>query len=174
VIRDRFEYSGEFSACKVSVQNYLNSLDEFYQCKGSELQDIFAKLTDGTVRTYNCYVDYFDSRESGDPTGMCPPVQVPRYVEVTEATGLEVFLGVPACVRSADGQSFAPTRKFQLGACKKDVDVFLGKSLMPRFSRSAKNQYDNYMQSLRSVLDRKSNEAVRKFNCMAQGQRFCV
>ena len=170
-----FKYDGQFVACRQSMYYYTQALDEYYQCSYDELQVIFDNLLKKVPATYNCYVEYYAENKEGDPSVKCPPIEVPRYHASYEVDGLAINLGVPQCIAKHSTHNFAPNRRYQLDDCREQVKVFMGKI----FSRSsinaasAKEQYDTYLGNLQRVLDRKANDAVSKFNCIAKGNKYC-
>lgn len=173
---DGFEYRGEFQACRESMSNFTRALDTHYDCSERNLKGILGGLLKSVPATYNCYMEYFRERKEGDPSTACPPIDVPRFFQSYEADGLEISLGVPRCVRKNAGHNFAPKRTYELVRCREQVEVFTGmKSKSYRFDAApAQEQYDTYLRNLRRVLDRKADDAIRKFNCMAEGSRYCL
>jgi len=169
-----FKYSGQFNACKQSMHNFTNALDEHYRCSDSKLRGIFDGLLISVPATYRCYSEFFKNRKEGDPSVECPPVEVPQFIHSYQASGLEINLGVPQCVKKNKTYNSAPKRLYQLEACHKQVEVFTGKSWQSTLSSSsAQNQYDNYLRNLKNILDQKAKDAVSKFNCIAERQKFC-
>jgi len=171
-----FKYSDQFQACHQSMKNFINALNEYYDCSDVELKQIFNKLLVSVPDTYNCYVEFFKEKKEGDPSAACPPIDVPRYLHSYEADGLEYDLGVPRCIRKSDGYNFSPKWSYQLDDCLRQVEIFSGKNLSSRSmnASSAQDQYDGYLQNLRRVLDQKADDAVRKFKCLAERQRYCI
>lgn len=137
---------------------------------------VFDELMEAVPKKYNCYVEFFQSTEEGDPSSLCPPLDVPQFHHSYQVDGLEYDLGVPRCIRKSDGYNFAPTRKYQLADCKEQVEIFTGEKSFgySMNAESAQKQYDTYMQNLRRELDQRIDEAVRKFNCYADGNEFCI
>jgi hypothetical protein len=170
-----FKYGSQFQACRTDMQSFRNAMNEHYRCASSELKGMFDKLVKQAPKTYNCYVGYFIDKEKGDPSTQCPPIDVSRFNGSYVVDGLEYDLGVPRCVRKNKGYNFAPNRKYKLDDCKKQVEIFTGKKSYGYSlnAKSAQNQYDTYMSNLRTEIDRKVDDAVRKFNCFARGDRFC-
>jgi len=171
-----FKYSRQFQACKQSMLNFVEALDEHYRCSDTKLKSIFDELLISVQDTYNCYVAFFKDHKEGDPSRACPPIDVPQFFSSYEADGLEVHLGVPQCIRKNDVYNSAPKRDYQLEDCREQVEVFTSKTIQSYSSNaaSAQDQYDTYLQSLRRVLDQKANAAINKFNCIAEGRRFCM
>lgn len=171
-----FEYKGQFIACKQSMLNFTNALDEYFRCSDEKLKDIFDRLLTSVPATYNCYVSYFNNKKEGDPISECPPVEVPHFYHSYEANGLEINLGVPRCTAKSDGYNFAPKRAYQVDDCREQVEVFMGKASLSHSlnATSAQDQYNTYLRNLRWVLDQKANDAVSKFNCIAEGRKYCM
>lgn len=170
-----FKYRDQFQACRIDMQSFQNAMDEHYRCASSDLKGIFDKLIMQVPKTYNCYVDYFKDKEEGDPSIECPPIDVPRFNGLYVADGLEYDLGVPRCVRKSQGYNFAPNRRYKLDDCKDQVEIFTGSKSYGYSlnAKSAQDQYDTYMSNLRFEIDGKVDDAVRKFNCFARGDRYC-
>lgn len=175
VYNSGFKYTEEFHACKESMLNFTNALDTYYQCSDMQLKTIFDKLVKDVPETYNCYVNFFANANTGDSSSGCPPVDVPRFYQSYEAEGIEINLGVPRCIVKSEGYNFAPKSAYQLDDCRQQVDVFIGKSTFFHSldAASAHNQYYTYLVNLRQIIDRKTEEAVSKFNCLAEGRRYC-
>lgn len=171
-----FKYRGEFAACRQSMSYYTQALDEYYRCSDDKLRAIFDSLLKKVPATYNCYVEYFEEHKEGDPSTKCPPVEVPRFHASHEADGIEIGLGVPRCIAKSSEYNFAPKRKYLLDDCREQVKVFMGKGFLSSSinATSAQEQYDTYLRNLRWVLDQKANEAVAKFNCIAEGNKLCI
>lgn len=171
-----FKYRDQFRACRIDMQSFENALNEHYRCTNRKLKWVFDELLVSVPATYNCYVDFFSDKEEGDPTNQCPPIDVPTFFQSYEVSGLEHDLGVPLCIRKSVGYNFAPKWKFQLVDCKNQVEVFTSKNAIGHSvnAESAQEQYDNYMQNLRFKLDQMLDDAVRKFNCFADGDDFCI
>lgn len=161
-----FKYRDQFAACRQSISYYISALDEFYRCSDEKLKDIFDDLLKQVSETYNCYVRYFAEYKEGDPSSYCPLVEVPQFFPSYEADGLEINFGVPWCVAKSSNYNFAPKRKYQLDDCREQVEVFLN-------AASAQEQYDTYLRNLRWVLDQKASDAVSKFNCIGEGNKYC-
>lgn len=170
-----FKYQGEFAACRQSVANYTNALKSFGNCSDEKLKAIFDNLLKQVPSTFDCYARYFEVRKAGDPSTECPPIGVPKFYSSYEADGLEFDLGVPRCIRKSDGYSFAPKTTYQLDDCRNQVQVFMGKTFFARSmnASSAQEQYDTYLRNLNRVLDAKSNDAISKFNCIAERRTYC-
>lgn len=171
-----FKYEGQFSACRQSMFYYTGALDEYYRCSDNNLKNIFDELLKKVPTTYNCYVEFFKEREEGDPSAMCPPVKVPRFHASHEADGIEIDLGVPRCIAKSNNYNFAPKRRYQLDDCREQVEVFMGKGILSSSfnATSVQEQYDTYLRNLQWVLDQKANDAVSKFNCIAEGRKYCI
>lgn len=171
-----FKYRDQFQACRFDLQSFENALDEHYRCTSRKLKSIFDELLVSVPATYKCYVDFFRDQEEGDPSVQCPPIDVPRFNHSYQIDGLEYDLGVPRCIRKSDGYNFAPKREYQLGDCKKQVEIFAGEGAFgySMNARSAQKQYDTYMRNLRFELEQSLDDAVRKFNCYANGNDFCI
>lgn len=171
-----FKYSDQFPVCKQSMMNFTNALDEYYRCADTKLTEIFDKLLISVPATYNCYVEFFKDKDKGDPSSECPPVDIPRYRPLYVADGLEINLGVPQCIAKSIGYNFAPNDTYQLDDCRKQVDVFIGKSRLSHsiYAASAQDQYDTYLGNLKWILNQKADNAVNKFNCIAERRRFCI
>lgn len=174
-IDNGFKYRDQFQACRIDIQSFQNAMDTHYRCANSELKGLFDKLIKEVPKTYNCYVDFFRERDEGDPSTQCPPINVPRFDGAYVVDGLEYDLGAPRCIRKSKNHNFAPDRAYELADCKKQVETFTGKKSYGYSlnAKSAQGQYDEYMDNLRAEIDRKIDEAVRKFNCYARGDKFC-
>ena len=170
-----FKYRGQFRACREGMANYKIALEAYYDCSRTDLRDKFDELLRSVPKTFNCYVEYFADKKRGDPTSSCPAIDVPNFRHSYEADGLEASLGVPRCIRKHETYNFAPKQSYQLDSCREQVGVFTG-DIGQRLSSdaaSAREQYDTYLQNLRRVLDKKAEDAVRKFNCLADGKKYC-
>ena len=90
--------------------------------------------------------------------------------------GLEYDLGVPRCVKKSDGYNFAPKEKYQLSRCKEQVEIFTGDEVFgySMDAKAAQEQYDTYMRNLRDEVERRLNDAISKFNCIADGNSYCM
>ncbi|MEQ9244383.1 MAG: hypothetical protein RLN99_00345 [Kiloniellaceae bacterium] len=174
-IGEGFKYRDEFQACRESMSNFIRALDTHYDCTERNLQRVFDGLLKSVPDTFNCYVEFFIVEEEGDPSSACPPVEVPHILRSYEADGLEISLGVPRCIRRDAGYNFAPKRAYELEMCHEQVEVFTGKkrSTYRLDAAPAQEQYDTYLRNLRQVLDRKADDAIRQFNCMAEGGSYC-
>ena len=173
---EEFKYRGQFPACRQSMLNFSNALEDHYQCANTELKNIFDNLLKQVPATYNCYVEYFRDRKEGDPSIDCPPVVIPNYVNSFEADGLEYDFGVPSCIGRHKGYKvYPPKHSFMLDSCKREVEEFTGKgsSSYSFNSKSAQRQFDTFLENLREIINRKSDDAIRKFNCMADRNDFC-
>ena len=106
----------------------------------------------------------------------CPPVDIPQFRGAYVVDGLELYLGVPRCVRKSGEHSLAPKRNYEVSDCKEQVEVFAGTNSYRSSldATSAQKQYDNYMQNLRRKIDNDVNDAVSKFNCYARNERICI
>ncbi len=171
-----FRYQDEFQACRVSLQIFQEAMEVHYSSTNSELKKTFDILIEKTNKTYNCYVRYFANEETGDPSVDCPPVDIPQFRGAYVVDGLELYLGVPRCVRKSGEHSLAPKRNYEVSDCKEQVEVFAGKNSYRSSldATSAQKQYDNYMQNLRRKIDNDVNDAVSKFNCYARNERICI
>lgn len=166
-----FSSGNAFSACRQSVANYTDALDEYYICSNNKLKDIFDSLIKEVPATYNCYVSYFKNRSEGDPSSECPAVNVPKFHAPYEAEGLVTGLGVPSCVE----HNSSPKYIYKLDDCREQVKMFTGKGDFSYSFRakSAQDQYDIYLKNLKRVLDQKANEVISKFNCISKGSKYC-
>jgi len=171
-----FKYSGQFQACKQSMSNFINALDEYYRCSDTKLKAIFDGLLSSVPDTYNCYVEFFKNDREGDPSQACPPVDVPRFFPSYEADGLEVSLGVPSCMRKNNVYLFSPKRAAQLSECREQAEVFTSKTMQSYsvHAASAQNQYYTYLRNLRRVLDQKADDGINKFKCLAERRSYCM
>jgi hypothetical protein len=169
------EYRDEFQACRQSLLNYTDALDRYYNCSAENLKSIFDQLLVSVPAKYNCYVEFFENNKEGDSSVACPPIDVPRFSSSMEADGLEYDLGVPRCIRKSGGYTFAPKKEYELHSCEGQVEVFTGKGYRSYSSdaSSAQGQHDTFLRNLRQKLDREAEDAVRKFNCRAEGDRYC-
>ena len=70
---------------------------------------------------------------------------------------------------------YPPKRAFMLDSCKREVEKFTSKgSLSYRSSsKSAQKQFNIFLENLRVIINTKSDDAIRKFNCMADRIDFC-
>jgi len=170
-----FKYAGEFPACRASLDNYLLALETHYGCAESKLRAAFDSLLVSVPRQLECYEAYFEQHREGDPTALCPLLEVPRIHGVYDVEGLDFNLGVPPCVRTWDEHNFAPTRARELEQCREGVAVFLGRvgAGWTPHAVSARSQYDEYLRNLRWRIDQNADAAVRKFNCLARGESYC-
>ena len=173
---DGFKYSDQFQACRQSVSNFAIALDEYYRCSDTKLKAILDQLLVSVPATYNCYVEFFKDKKEGDPSAACPPVDIPLFFHSYEADGLEADLGVPRCIAKTKVYNFAPKRVYQLDDCRDQVELFTGKAIRSYSlnAASAQGQYDTFLRNLRWVLDRKSDDAISKFNCIAEGRSYCL
>ncbi|MBB3066654.1 hypothetical protein [Limibacillus halophilus] len=177
-----FEYSSEFQACRLSVDNYIRALDNYYSCISEKLQNNFQILIEQSYETYNCYVDRFEESGTVSISSLCPGISVePSYQTYPILTGagkIHTNYGVPACVRKQSGHDYSPSNTFELMQCKGDVRAFAGaadgRSSAIRIYESAPEQYEKYMRALRREIQEKGNRAVEKFNCMAERRRICL
>lgn len=167
-----FRYKDEFSACRQSLTNYTNTLDDFYRCSNDKLTNIFNTLLKQVRETGNCYEDHFKTNGFENNIMNCPQVAVPRFSSPYQTSGLEPRLGVPFCVT----ENQTPLNEYFFITCQEKIDIFLDKKIIKSTlgAASAQQQYDYYMKSLKSVLDHKSNSAISKFNCIAQGNKYCM
>lgn len=170
-----FKYKEQFSACRQSMAYYTSALDEYYRCSEDKLSEIFDDLLKRVPSTYDCYVRYFQEHKEGDPSAECPPIEVPRFYASYEADGLETDLGVPRCIAKSSNYNFAPKRQYQLEDCREQVEVFTGKAILSSSfnATSAQEQYETYLRNLRWIIDQKANDAISKFNCIAEGRKNC-
>jgi len=179
---DGFKYRAGFLACRQSMLNYTDALDVHYRCADEKLKDIFDGIVKQVTATYNCYVGYFGRTEEGDPSIECPPVDLPRNVPTSyEVDGVEHDFGVPWCIATKSRRPFAMRKAYELDDCREQVEIFIGEStLLTHISLSslrvvsAQKQYETYLSNLRQVLDRKANDAISKFNCIAHGGKLCI
>jgi hypothetical protein len=171
-----FKYNGEFLACRQSIKNFTIALDDYYKCSLEKLRSIFDRLLVEVPKTYNCYIRNFDEKSHTNLSQKCSPIDVPRFHATYEADGLEYDLGVPRCVKLNGEFDFIPKYKYQIEECKQQVDIFTGKDSF-KFSLDvspAQKQYDTYLKNLKSVLNNKADDAIRKFNCLAEGGEICI
>jgi len=170
-----FKYRGQFQACRMDLQTFQSATQEHYRCAETELKGIFDKLMKEVPAKYNCYVRYFSDKREGDPSSQCPPIEAPRFRGAYTVDGLEYDLGVPRCIGKSKGYNFAPKRKYELESCKEQVEIFTDRKSYgySMNAKSAQSQYDTYMDNLRNELDKRVNDAVRKFNCFASGDKYC-
>jgi hypothetical protein len=167
-----FHSNRSFEACRISLNNYLSALDYYYDCSSHQLKIIFDDLIVEAVNTSMCYTEYYSDRISGDPRGHCQLVSLPRFSGAIVAQGIEPTFGVPYCVREAEGYDFTPKYASMTESCIDDVAAFVGEDVFAT-GKSAQEQYDDFTRNLSWVLDRKANDAVRKFNCYADGNDYC-
>ena len=170
-IEGGFRYRDQFQACRFDLQSFANALDEHYRCTNQKLKTTLDDLLVSVISTYNCYVRFFADKDRGDPSAQCPPLDVPRFHHSYQVDGLEYDLGVPKCV-----SGYAPTSRYDLSNCNEQVEVFTGDNIFGYSwsAESAQKQYDTYMRNLRFELDRRLDDAVRRFNCHADGNDFCI
>lgn len=157
------------------MQSFEDALNEHYDCANRDLKGKLDKLLVAVPEKYNCYVEFFKNRKEGDPTAACRLIDVPRFNGAYVVYGLEYDLGVPQCVRMNASYNFAPKRRYELDDCEMQVNVFIGK---PGFgystnAKAAQEQYDTYMRNLRQELDRRLDDAIRKFNCISRRGSYC-
>ncbi len=172
---DGFKYQDEFQACQQDMSNFVNALDSYYGCSENKLRATFDDLLRSVPDKFNCYAEFFKDKKEGDPSITCPPLDVPFFPHSYEADGLEHGLGVPLCIRKSQGYNFSPKRAYVLEDCRKQVEVFMGKRMLTNSfdAAPAQDQYATYLRNLRRVLDRKADDAVRKFNCLAESRGVC-
>ena len=173
---DGFKYRDEFQACRQGVTAYEDAINTFLRCKRDELKTAFDRSIRDVKKTYNCFVDYFSTHKQGDPSGQCDLVEEPTFHARYEADGIEMYFGIPNCVRKSSTTLYIPKRYYELERCKDDVEAFTGSRFGSFSTRatSAQKQYDTFMQNLRRKAETKLDDAVRQFNCKARGERFCI
>lgn len=174
-----FSSRRSFNSCRQSLNNYVSALDTYFDCSKSTLKNIFDDMLRRVPATYNCYLDYFKVQQKGDPSVKCPPVKVPTFYPYLDASGTKPELGVPRCIRDNAPHKFFPKRKYSLPACKAQVDVFTGKrrvgmSVSDFDAAPAQKQFDTFTNNLRRALNRQADEVVQKFNCLADGRKYCM
>ena len=178
-----FDSRTEFQACRQSVSAYERAINTFIGCKSDELKTVFDDKITEVKLTYNCFVDYFSDNERGDPSEKCALVEEPNFFGRHEADGIEMYFGIPSCVRKSKTAFYIPKSDYDLDKCKEDVAVFMGSGSYRLGSRSvsslldgatsAQKQYDAFMSGLQRKGADKRSDAIRKFNCKAQGGRIC-
>lgn len=170
-----FEDEEQFYACKQSMANYITALDEYRSCVGDSLKGIFDDLIKDVVNAGNCYINFFNEKKEGDPLSVCSLVELPDFRQKYLAEGIDTSFGVPQCVRKGTGVNYPPQNIYMLEMCLENIDTFKRKSSLTSgvSTISAQVQYDKYMNNLRYVLDEKANQAISKFNCVAEGRDFC-
>lgn len=151
-------------------------MGDHYIAAESELRSIFDKLIKDVTDKYNCYSQFLEQNTTGHPSASCSPLNVPQFNGQYVVNGLEYDLGVPRCIRKNEGYNFAPKTKYDLDKCRREVEIFTGNSSFGHslYSKSAQAQYDTYLRNLRFEIDSKIDDAIRKFNCFANGEKFCI
>ena len=150
------KYRDQFQACRQSLLNYTNALDQYYRCSEDKLKSLFDQLLISVPAKYNCYEEFFKESKEGDPSNACPPIDVPRYMGSMQASGLKYNLGVPRCI----SKTGTPKRHSELWICKSQVEVFTGKGSRSFLgASSAQDQYDTFLENLRRALDEKAEAA---------------
>lgn len=170
-----FKFEGQFLACRKSMENYTDALDDYFRCAENRLSELFANLTQQVLQTYDCYVLYFENREVGDPRSLCSLVNIPVFDNAHQVTGLEIDFGIPRCVEKSSNYNFAPRNVYQLEDCQNQVDIFIGNSITSRSSNatSARSQYSEYLQNLRIELNKQADDSIKKFNCITEQRQLC-
>lgn len=163
-----FKYSGQFSACKQSLNNYVAFQEAFYDCTAKELNDVFQKLSKNISITYNCLSQYKDDKNE---VINCPNVEIPKFDKAYIVRGLEYDLGVPYCVKNFRHRQMT---EFFLDDCKADVDEFNSDGKYISSYSSARKQYKEFMGNLHDEIQNNIDNAIRKFNCHAENQDFCL
>ncbi|WNK00388.1 hypothetical protein L2D14_02930 [Thalassospiraceae bacterium LMO-JJ14] len=169
-----FKYRAQFKACRVDLLNFASATDFQVQCMADELRSIFNDLIDKVFKSYNCYLDHFRQGNKGEPVH-CSRVEVPRFLGRYAASGVELYFGIPDCVRAGSTSLYVPKHEYELDDCKKQVDVFTDKSIWGSSFKatSAQEQYDDYIRNLENEAQENVREATDKFNCIAEGNRYC-
>ena len=170
-----FKYQDQFQACRKNMINFTTALDEYYDCADTKLRAIFDDLFKRVPDLFNCYVRFFNDKKEGDPSFFCLPLEAPKFRPHFAAKGLELRFGIPQCLRKIKGYDFAPKESFDLHDCRRQMQIFMGetKQTYSLSAVSAQVQYDTYQQNLRQKLDRSADDAIRKFNCVAERRTNC-
>ena len=58
----KIQYKDQFQACRRSILNFTNALDQYYRCKEEKLKSIFDKLLVSVPAKYNCYIEGNDKK----------------------------------------------------------------------------------------------------------------
>ena len=120
----------------------------------------------------SCYAKYFDANRTGDPSMQCGSVEIPRFIQNYDVDGLKENLGVPRCIAKSYNFNFAPRNRYSFGLCQKEINNFLGVGALTK--SLAQMQYEDHLDNLRWLIERRRDEVTRKFNCVAQRQSICL
>jgi hypothetical protein len=152
------KYQDEFEACRQSVNNYVNALDEWFRCVMESLRENFNLYLDQSKNTFSCMDNQIPEDILGRATVDCPEVDV----EIDKYNHLISHEVPPLCVAQ---KRFFPDSRFELESCMKEVTGYL---------RTMKDSIESASWGvLRQQVDNAADEAVRKFNCYAEGGTYC-
>jgi len=175
-----YESPWSFEACRQNLINYHAHLDAYQKCTINKLIDIFSELNKNSVDTYNC----MNSAAGLKPYRDCKPVdtEVHKFPAQYSYTGIEVYFGVPSCVRTEnirqllEDPNTSVLASLALIDCKTDVEYFIGKSEKHSWRHDAKNSSEQILHFVRSIqakIKQKKSETADKFNCLADRRSLC-
>ena len=151
------KYQDEFEACRQSVSNYVDALDEWYRCVMESLRENYNLYLDQSKNTLSCMDNQIPADILERATVDCPEVDV----EIDKYNNLISHEVSPLCVAQ---KKFFPDSRFQVESCMKKVMDYL---------RIMKESISNASWGIRQQVDDAANEAIRKFNCYAKGESYC-
>ncbi len=173
-VRGGFAYGDEFSACRISVNSFVDATNRHLQCVSGDLLTAINQAISDSVDTIECYLRQTEGQRSWDKDQLrrvCPGADVPSFYIDMPGSDLASRLGVPNCVVSTPVASynFAPGDIFSLERCLDEVEEYSrGFAFL-----SAQNSYDEYVAHLRRKMSMAANDAVTSFNCVAGGGTLC-
>jgi hypothetical protein len=152
------KYCGEFVACRQSIENYVNALNNWYSCVIDDLTDRYNEYLDQSKKTLSCLSEKLTENYDLDLIVDCLPVEISidrHYVLISQDIP-------PFCI--AKKQFFPKNKSWDLESCEDKVLAYLEKS---------KKQIESASFDLQFDIDNAADEAVRKFNFYARDDQVC-
>lgn len=160
-VGEGFEYSGEFTACKQSVENYIDALYRHYDCVMNDLRERYNLFLDQSKKTLSCFEEKLPDKYNPKLIIDCP-LSHPVNIRIDRHYLFPIYHDAPYCITN---KSFFPVDKsWSLERCTNEVSEYL---------EDTKRKIKDISFDLRLEIDWAADTAVRKFNCYAKREQFC-
>lgn len=155
----RFKWGDQFQACRQSVNNYVDALHSWEICSVEFVNNRLLDYARRANETLDCLESSLPEGYSIEPPTLnCSPVEV--NIDILQI--LDIFKVHPMCIAKKD--FFPKSKEYDLKRCREDVENYI------------KFMGDNIRRSQIDIsfeCQRKADDAIRIFNCLANRGRNC-
>ena len=150
----QFLSQAEFSSCKQSVWNYVQAIQDYQSCAIDFINNRFREYQKQTNETFKCLERELPVQFTSE---QLPNTCIPVSVNIDNLQILNSFDVPPVCISKKE---FFPKYQeaYRFTECKEEVK---------KYNNVMRQNINSSAYSLQSKLQFKANDAVRRFNAMA-------